>query len=406
MRAETVDAEPTTDVTHFDRAIATTLERHPALAAERARVEAKRYAVAEARSLRLPSLSGRVGHGIAGDEESAVSTLQLRQPLWTFGRIGREIDHARIDHEAELADLRTLRRDLAERTGIAYARVLGAARRLAASALDAERLSGLVEQVRRRAAAKLASPADVALAEARLVQIAATRERLDTELELARAELLALTQVPVAVEGAVPRLRTAGASLEALELDARRTAPSLRRDERLVALAVADAARARARARPTVYLEGRRSFGDDDLDGDESRISLVIEGGLDGLGVIGVQRARALDAGGRAAGAELEEARTELELRVRTLHASRASNRALVDGYSASIDRLDTTLASYRRQYDAGRKDWLELLNLYREVAELRLQLEQARTERTIDEVALAAITGRLDARAAAGEER
>ena len=130
---------------------------------------------------------------------------------------------------------------------------------------------------------------------------------------------------------------------------------------------------------------------------EDLRFGIVIEGGLDGLGAIQANRARALDANARAAEAELALSRTEIERRVRTLHASRASGRALIDGYKASIDRLESVVDSYRRQYEAGRKEWLELLNLYREVADLRLQLEQAHTDWTSDSISLTAATGQLD---------
>ncbi len=377
----------------FETAILNTLKNHPSLAGQLAEVEAKDHAIAEARSLRLPSLNGQLGQEISGGE-SVDATLLLRQPVWTFGRISRELDYARTDRDAELAAEIALRRSLAERAGTAYARVLGTIHQLAASEIDTDALAGLVNQIRRRADARLASHADVVLAESRLVQMRATQERLGTERELAEAELLALTQTPVAVNMPIPDRYTIAASLPQLEAKAFETAPSLLRGEHLVALAQAGAARERTRAYPTVYLEGRRTFGDDDED---LKFGIVVEGGLDGLGAVHANRARALDASARAAAADLALARTELERHVRTLHASRASRRALIDGYAASIDRLDTVLASYQRQYEAGRKGWLELLNLYREVAELRLQLEQAHTDWTTDSISLAAATGQLD---------
>ncbi len=383
----------------FAAAILSTLENHPSMAGQTADIEAKEHAMAEARSLRLPSLSGQLGQPLDYDNSSSdslVTTLLLRQPVWTFGRISRELDYARTDRDTELAAAHSLRRDLAERTGTSYARVLGASRSLTASKVDTETLEDLVNQIRRRAQARLASAADVALAEARLVQMHATQMRLRTELTLAEAELLALTQRPITVDSPVPEQYTVAEPLAQLEVSAIQNAPSLLRSERLVELARAEAARERSNAYPTIYLEGRQTFGDEDNDQD-LQFGIIVEGALDGLGLVRANRTRALDAGARSAAAELDLARTELERRIRTLHASRASRSTLINGYTASIEKLEEVLGSFQRQYEAGRKEWLELLNLYREVAELHLQLEQARTDWTTDSIALVAASGQLD---------
>ncbi len=135
--------------------------------------------------------------------------------------------------------------------------------------------------MRRRADAGLASAADVALAEARTAQTRATLQRLATDVALADAELLALTQAPVPVGAPVPERYLVSAPLPELEALAVGTAPVLLRGERRVALARASAARERTRTRPTVYLEGRRDFGDDR--DDDLAFGVVVEGGLDGI---------------------------------------------------------------------------------------------------------------------------
>ena len=395
--AATSAADAAVPTTAFEAAIATALARHPALDGKRAEIEAKDHAISAARAQRLPSLDGRLGRQLGG-EGANLSSVRLRQPVWTFGRVGRDIDFARADRDAELADERTLRRELAERTAVAWVRVAGAGRRLAVATDDAATLARLADQVRRRAAGRLASRTDVALAGARLVQTSAAVDRLRAELDLARTELVSLTQVDVAVEGGVPERFVDVAPLAELEAAAARTDPTLLRGERLVTLARADAARERARLRPTVYLEAQRFFGSEVDDGrEDSGLNLVVEGSVDGFGVAGLARARALDAGRRAAEAELALSRTELERRLASLHADHAAQGGQIDGFERAIAGLDATLDSYRRQYEAGRKEWLDLLNLYRELSELRLQLEQVRTDRIASGIELNAAAGLLD---------
>jgi adhesin transport system outer membrane protein len=83
---------------------------------------------------------------------------------------------------------------------------------------------------------------------------------------------------------------------------------------------------------------------------------------------------------------------------VRNLVSSRDLQRGLMDAQDQSVADLDELLASYRRQYVAGSKSWLDLLNMQRELTEQRLQLAQAQSDWLVYILKLAALTGQLDA--------
>jgi adhesin transport system outer membrane protein len=68
--------------------------------------------------------------------------------------------------------------------------------------------------------------------------------------------------------------------------------------------------------------------------------------------------------------------------------------------YECAVAEMEETLKSFLRQYDAGRKTWMDVLNVQKEVSDVRLQLEQARTTWLEMSLRLAAITGQLDSAA------
>ncbi|WP_369412294.1 TolC family protein [Geotalea toluenoxydans] len=49
------------------------------------------------------------------------------------------------------------------------------------------------------------------------------------------------------------------------------------------------------------------------------------------------------------------------------------------------------------RQYDAGRKTWVDVLNAQRELSDARLALEQTRSSFQENSLRLAVLLGRLD---------
>ena len=58
---------------------------------------------------------------------------------------------------------------------------------------------------------------------------------------------------------------------------------------------------------------------------------------------------------------------------------------------------LSEILDSYQRQYEAGQKAWLEVLNIQRELNEQQQQLAQAKNDWLIYTLKLLAMTGSLD---------
>lgn len=377
----------------LEAALRATLSRHPALGGKRAEVSAKGYAGESVRAQRYPTLSAQVS---ARDDNTQPTTLRARQTLWAFGRIDSNIAYADADVVVEEADLMRLTRQLIDQTAVAYARVQGAQQRLRIAVENVAGLETLYRQIQRREKGQMASVADVRLALARLLQARAREERFEGELAIAETDLRALTQIAVRVEPTAPANVTRLPDAAELEALAQAQSGDVLLKTRQVALARAGVVREKAAPMPTLYLQADRYFAAPAY-GNDIQVGVVLEGSLEGLGFAAAGRSKAAGARLQADRENLNATRNEISRLVQSLSTSRWLQQRLIDSQGQSVDELTEILASYQRQYAAGHKSWLDVLNLQRELNEQLIQQAQAENEWLIVTLKLAALTGGLD---------
>ena len=383
-------------------ALRATLEHHPAISGKRAEVAAKSYAGDSARSLRLPTLSSQaaaqdINTNTGTSTRANTLNLRARQPLWAFGRIDSTIAFADADSMAEEADLLRVKRQFMDLTAVAYARVMGSRQRLRVAVEYIDSLEKLYQQVHRREQGQLASSADVRLALARLVQGRAQKDRIENELTVAESELLALTQIPVKVDLAPPPGLTLLHDASKLEALAQERSADVGLKIQRAAVARADVEREKDAPKPTLYLQADRSYSKPTY-GNESTVGVVLEASLDGLGFAASGRSNAAEARRQAVDEDLNATRSEISRVVKSLYANRQLQQNLVASQNQGVAELIEIMASYRRQYEAGYKTWIEVLNIQRELAEQQLLLAQAENDWLVYTLKLAVLTGELDA--------
>jgi adhesin transport system outer membrane protein len=388
-------------VSGLEAALRATLNNSPVVSGKRAGLAAKGYASDTSRAQRYPSVGAQIG---ADDDGRNPGNLRGRQPMWAFGRISSAIAYADADVQVGAADLLRAERDLISQTAEAYVRVLGSRERLRVAEDNVSALETMYRKIQRREQGRLASVADVRLALARLTQAKAQRERYSAELILSRNELHALTQVPVSadqpVDAAITRLPEDGQ----LELQALEASADMQLKRQQLGLAQADVERERTAPMPTIYLQADKSFDQPNGIDDDVRLGVVLEGNLEGMGFAAAGRNRQAGARQQAAIEEVNTARIEIIRTVQNLVASRDSQRKLIEVQTLSVQEVGATLASYQRQYEAGHKAWIDVLNLQRELTEQRLLQVQFENDWLVDTLRLAALTGSLDSQAGIGQ--
>jgi adhesin transport system outer membrane protein len=370
---------------------------HPSVLSKLDELTSLGFDVDSAEAGRYPTLSLQ-GQTFSDEDSQVVARLQ--QPLWTGGRIDGSIDLARTKLRSGDFSLLKVRRQLMEDTAGLYANLQGARKRLKAADLNVaehERLLGLIS---RRHLGSIASEADVRLARSRVTQAVAQREQLRGLAEKVLTDLLAQTQVPV--EGLLPieenmlLLPDAPAVLAEAEaqspviqqllsdVEAMRIQAELSSADLMPVLS--------AQLEQDIYVTTRGGTRSP-----EGRVGISLTGKLEGVGLAGVGRVRAAESLVNAAKKDVDSARNEVRRRTQGLIADRNSYKRVSEANEMLVYSNEETLASFMRQYDAGKKSWVDVLNAQRELGEARQSLEQTMTLFLEATLRLAAITGRLD---------
>lgn len=374
-------------------ALRSALENNPAVLGKKAELAAQRYAVDVTRAGRYPSMS--VSANNISEEFDDQGTVRLQQPLYAFGRINSAIDEAQARYLAEEWDLLRIQRQLIEDTATAYARIDGARQRgvLAQQNIDEQQV--LYERIARREHGQLASEADVRLANSRLIQARALKQRVDGELKVALAELRALTLVD---SGASEPITTGliAAPAEPVELALERSAEIAFKREQLE-VARHGVRREKLESMPTVYLRAEYDFLDQQQSADPGRIGVAIESTLDGMGLATRGRVRGASARLDAAQQDLRLSVEDVRRRIGVLKVNRDTTLTLLESQREAVTAVAATLDSFVRQYETGRKSWVEVLNTQRELSTLRFELSQLDNDGLVLSARIAAATGSLD---------
>lgn len=381
------------ELSGIEDALRATVKLNPTLKGKLSEVNASGFDGDVARAQRYPSLSGQWA---SNDDHTRPGSVRLRQPLWAFGRIDSSIDFADASLTANQAEYIQLMRQVLDMTVTAYAHVQGSRARLQIAEDNLHSLTRLYQQIQRRQSGELASVADVRLALARMVQAQSQKDRYLTELDVATADLLSLTLVPVDTKPAIPAaLLQLPATADLASLAQEKSATVQLKLQR-IKLAQALVAREQSAAMPTVYLQGDQAFNQPSVT-DKPRVSIVLEASLDGMGFSTVGRTRAADARVQGSTDDLNAARNEVRRTVTGLVSNLQLQQSLEKSQTESVNEVKAILDSYQRQYESGFKSWLDVLNMQRELTEQRLLQVQASNDGQVSALRLKVLIGGLD---------
>lgn len=374
-----------------------TLEKNPEVLAAKESIRAYQATLRSEEKQRLPGISLEA---TAEGSDDSVAYVRVMQPLWVGGRIENAVEKARVQLDLSTTDLLRIQRELMEETVIAYTDVTGLTERLKAARLNIDEHERLLELISRRQKGKISTEADVQLARSRYAIALMTEEDLKGRYQVALNDLFALTRTPMDRFESVPRdlLDLPGhAQVEAEVSDA---SPRLKMATLEVDSARIDRLINESEFYPRIY--GRLDQDIYDKEGTDSQqrdttLALVVQSALDGAGFRTLDQVRSTEARIRAAQMQADAEKNDITRTTRSLLAERDVVRQLVVLNESLVESTNQTLASYTRQYEAGRKSWLDLLNIQREHANARLALEQARSTYEEACLRLAVRMGRLD---------
>lgn len=346
---------------------------HPQMQRAQAEVEASRQQLEGARWGRFPTFT--VG-AFGGEGVNTAGSLRVQQPVYTFGRIDHAIDAAQASLEANASGIDATRRALIERAALAYGRWLSGLQQLELAERHVARQRELLDFIARRADGGLAARGDTRLAQGRLDQARAREASLRATVSQARSELESLMLQKIdsqPVQPALPAIAAANAeSLAAAFIDA---SPGLARLAGQQRAASAEASLKGADRLPTLVARVERSPSL--LTSHYDTRALIAVDYQSGAGLstqaeylARLSRVDALRAEAEAQRRELEFVASAIWLQRATLTEQKESIAGLV---ASSVD----TVESFMRQFDAGRRSWLDVLNAERELFDARLARAQ-----------------------------
>ena len=336
--------------------------QHPIVKNRESEQLAAGFELEAARWSRYPSLGSQLQSVNGG----AQAVLQLRQPVWTGGRITGQINLAQATLDSAAAAVGSAELQIMQQTASAFFEVLRLEARLRAARDNETEHQRLLEIIQRRVSAEVSPMTDQTQAAARFQQ--AVSERMQTERQLRSIRLQLEQLVGRPVPHVAPPRRVAmpmwdEASLQQSALD---HAPERKR--LLAQVAAADAAMVTARSQlmPQVVLNYEHRLGTVRLGEDRDRLYVGLElqtgSGLSGLSAnqVAVARRQAAKDSIEVHDRQLTQSVSASWAEVQALTRQLAPARALLGG-------TDEVVASYLRQFQVGRKNWLDVLNAQRE---------------------------------------
>jgi adhesin transport system outer membrane protein len=372
----------------LETAVNIVTRNYPSAKSGRAALRAAASDVKAAKWLRFPSLSADLAYlqsNLKPDPE-----LIVEQPIWTGGRISSNIRRAKAAEDAQSAEYVATVEALALTTSQTYFEIARLTRREQLLADSVKEHQRLVATMERRVEQEVSPLADLELARSRAAQIeqeyTLTRSQKETALRV-MAELVADPSYDLGpIPFYDPQLELPNA--DALEEQAVAFDPTLRRFS-----AEADIARADLDARKASILpQLNAQYSYSDILG--SRVGVVVRaqttGGLSQISEINSARLRIQSA---------LENRREAEQRLRREIASdvieyeaakaRASISTRASEHAARVSE------SYMRQFIAGRRSWLDVMNALREAINAQIGKTDAEATAMLSSVRLLMRSGR-----------
>lgn len=389
---------------------------HPSVRAQQALGRSSQEAAKAARWQYYPTPSvsiegakaARTDLSYAGDDH--VTILRLQQPLWTGGRLTAGVDKAEAGILASQASLENTRLELTLRVVQAYSDWLGSHHKINAYEKSLQAHTRLRQKIVRRIEEGISPQVDLTL-------VVGRTEQTDAELSVAKAQqAAALTQLSQLVghpvqaadlSQAISSPVRLGESQQVLLERAQAGNPGVARLLATVRIQEAEIAERKADMSPEVYLRAERQYGNFSYAGrpPENRIFLGVStrfgAGLSSISQVGGAQARY-----DAALADVESTRVSLGAQVMADYMLAESGQRRLLLLDASLRSAEAISQAWDRQFLAGHKSWLDVMNAVRELAQVEIQIADVKAAQLLLTWRLAIYARGVDAVIAQDQEK
>ena len=360
----------------FGKALTRVWQNHPDVRKAEAAVNASGYDKTAAYAGFFPYLQTDMVRGSQSKDDYVVRAVL---PLWSGGQTRASVDVAKAAQNMALADLQRTRLQLALRLTDVYFSVLAYKEQDGLWRQYVDKLTNLYGMIQRRATSGVSPQADVMSILSRLRQADASAELNRASLAAAETQLAALlgttTESLFWPQNALltpDEISTALARAMVEHPDLTFAAQTITREQ-------ADTRMKRAGLSPELSLRYVKPFGADSGN-NTSETQIVLQYQSDN-GIKAYQAWRSGEQRVDGARAALDTVRLEVTSAINLAKAEISASTAQLGYQSEAVLASDAVIDSFLRQFEAGRKSWLEVLNAQREALDTRMaQVQQRRS--------------------------
>ncbi len=295
--------------------------------------------------------------------------LLVQQPLWAGGKIDAQNRLASANAKLAEAALQEARISLMQQTGQQFFEAIRWRQRLDVAKKTEEEHRKLLELIQRRVTAEISAVSDQVLATARLQQAVSERIQFQRSLSTAELSLQQLVGQPLSTLREPQALSLPPSDENQVLASTKASSAELLRLRTQQEVSQAQIDMAQAVTYPTLALAHRRSLGAAVNGTDPSRTYLSLQfspgPGLFARSTVAAAQSRLESSLQNAVVYE-----RQLEQQARTALADLDALAQQVSPAKALVNATEEVVASYLRQYQVGKKNWLDVLNALRESAQ------------------------------------
>jgi adhesin transport system outer membrane protein len=313
----------------------------------------------------------------------SVATVRITQPIFTGGQFTAQLDKAKANLQLSQASVRETRRQIAFKVVSAYSDWSSAELKAQSIEKSLAIHQKLLQQAKNRIAQGASPQSDLSLVLGRLDATSGELFSAKLQSELAIQKLIELTgttlsapQLKANMTGPIQHTQI----LEALLANAQMQSPELQKAKAQALISRATVQEKASALKPDIYLRAERQYGNY-FSTDTSANTRIFIGVTSKFGP-GLSSFTQIDA------AKAQEDTSEFEIQsqqrlvrelvmndVSVIRSLQQRTQAIQGALSAS----QSVLESFERQFNAGRKTWLDLMTVAKDVAQNEMQLAELR---------------------------
>ena len=376
--------------TYMNTLINQAIQSHPLIGSARAEQQATTESIRAAKLNMLPAPTLSTGYD---REDGMISQLQIRQSLWTGGKLTANVNQAIFDDKAATEYVYEQQNQVAKTTIEAWQSYSTAVSKQSVYYDNLQLLAEFESMMQRRVSQGVSARIELDLVTNRILQEQNAYQGAVEQQRIAIARLEQIAGRRIAVAGLptpnlseiVSRAKSSSQAFEKMAFDqASFYSPTVIKEHYRVEAAKQGVKSIQSSRYPTLYAQYEYDYyHDDNNNNNDNDNNNGFSVGLSydpGAGLSNLALAKASESRVNSLVQSKEASRRLVLETIQTQYQQFASAQDQERSLIAAVAGAQIVVSSYRRQFIAGRKSWLEVLNAVREHSQYQIQLVESRT--------------------------